>query len=82
MISNLTRNWNAGYRAGRFNDLVTLDVALWTDTQIIVTGFSGPYGQRGWILRNRDRMRVQVWHASTRAGPANYLLTVGPIKNC
>lgn len=84
MISNLTRAWNAGFKAPGFNDLVTLDVGSWTDTQIVVAGFAGLYGQRGWVVRGGDRMRVQVWNAATRAGPASYVLTAGArgIKAC
>jgi hypothetical protein len=82
MISNLTRDWNAGYKAGRFNDLVTLDVGLWTNTQIIVTGFAGPYGQNGWVVKAGDRLRVQVWKTSNYAGPAKYDLIADRIKNC
>lgn len=81
-LSNITRGWTAGFkRLPRFNALVTLDVS-WRDTRIVVTGFAGPYGQRGWVVRPRDRMRVEVWNTATGSGPASSVLTAGSIKRC
>jgi hypothetical protein len=70
-ISDLMENWNAGNTV----DLVTLDVARWTDNEITIQAFTGPYGD-GWSLNNGDLLRIQVWNPQTGAGPAATGVTV------
>jgi Double zinc ribbon/PEGA domain len=67
LITDLTRSWNAGNTNG--NDLVTLKIVRWTDTQITIHGFTGAYG-RGWSLGPGDKVRIQIWNPQTGAGPA------------
>jgi hypothetical protein len=74
-ITDVTRGWNAGYAPG--GDAVTLDVPLWTNSQIIIRGFRGGYGQGSWFLTDGDQVLVRVWNAQTGAGPAMCQLTVG-----
>lgn len=75
-IRDKTAGWAAG-RVTRSNvDAVTLSVAGWTDSRIVVAGFGGAYGGR-WQVNNGDQVEVAVWNAQTGAGPATYDLTVG-----
>jgi hypothetical protein len=73
LVTDLTRNWNAGNSGG--NDLVTLRVARWTETQITLEGFTGAYG-RGWSLSPGDQVRIQIWNPQSGAGPATSNVTV------
>jgi len=73
LITDLTRSWNAGNTNG--NDLVTLKIERWTDTQITIHGFTGAYG-RGWSLGPGDKVRIQIWNPQTSAGPAISNITV------
>jgi len=66
-LSDITRNWNAGHSG----NLVNLIVAEWTDSRIVLQGFSGSYGG-GWSLATGDVLVVQVWNAHSGAGPASF----------
>src|ERR1700676_773643 len=67
LISDVTGNWNAGNSGD--GDLVTLNVTSWTDTRIVIAGFTGAYGDQ-WHLNTGDFVRIQVWNPETRTGPA------------
>jgi hypothetical protein len=75
-IRDNTAHWAAGRIIPVNWDEVTLNVASWTDSEIIVTGFSGAYGKRGWKLSVGDEIEVAVWNPQTRAGPGIYHLRV------
>lgn len=75
-IRDKTAGWAAGRVTRQNIDAVTLNVARWTDTEIVVTGFAGAYGG-GWQLRDGDQVEVAVWNAQTGAGAATFELTVG-----
>lgn len=75
-ITDNTGNWNAGYHG----DLVTLNVASWSDSQISISGFSGSYGSGSWTLHYGDTIYVYVWNPQTGKGPATYTTTVGMDK--
>jgi hypothetical protein len=62
-ISDLTGQWNAGFG----NNPVALNVTSWSDSQIVVQGFTGAYGQNNWVLRAGDQIQVQVWNPQTNA---------------
>jgi hypothetical protein len=66
--------WSAGY----LGDAVTLDVRKWSNDKIVVTGFTGGYGGNGGcsILWPRSDIRLDVWNAQTRSGPATWNGTV------
>jgi hypothetical protein len=70
LITDVSAQWDAGvgetYR-------VTLNVTSWTDTQIIVSGFTGMYGSYGWILSKGDMIDIKV---------ANLLLPAGGMATC
>ncbi|MGD0735017.1 MAG: hypothetical protein ABR976_07705, partial [Terracidiphilus sp.] len=65
--------WYGGYPG----DAVTLSVSSWTDSQIVITGFSGAYGTSAGCIRPGDQLYVKVWNAQTGSGPAYYPITAG-----
>jgi hypothetical protein len=77
MITDVTQNWNAGWSGPSGADLVTLSIRSWTDTQILIQGFTGRYGQENWTLNNEDRVTVKVWNPQTGAGPSSCTQIVG-----
>lgn len=75
-IRDTTSRWAAGRLIPANWDEVTLNVASWTDSEIVVTGFAGAYGQHWWKLNPGDQIEVAVWNPETGTGPATYELTV------
>lgn len=75
-IRDTTVRWAAGRIIPENWDEVTLDVAYWIDSEIVVTGFAGAYGQHWWKLNPGDEIEVAVWNPQTHAGPALYHLIV------
>jgi hypothetical protein len=73
-IGDLTRNWYAGHSG----NWVTLNVQSWTDTQIVVGGFTGQYGMAGttWTLQAGDHAQLRVWSPESGAGPGTFERTV------
>jgi protein involved in polysaccharide export with SLBB domain len=69
--------WYAGYTGGA----VTLAVSSWTDTQIVLTGFSGSYGTDARCIKPGDSLYVKVWNAQTGTGPAYYPITASSGTN-
>jgi hypothetical protein len=76
---------NVGSLEGAFeNDWVTLIVKSWTDSQIVLGGFSGSWGQNSlgetpsgnWTLRVGDQEQIDIWNAQTAKGPASITTTV------
>ncbi len=76
-ITDTTRNWNAGLSNSTGSETVTLNVTSWTDTKIVVAGFTGAYGPSTYSISNGDAMKVKVWNAQTQTGPASFSLTAG-----
>ena len=75
--------WQAGYaNSGQgIDDLVTLSITSWTDSQIVLAGFTGSYGSNGWVLSQGDNLYLSVWNPQTGAGPfncANIFVGAGP----
>jgi Bacterial Ig-like domain (group 3) len=68
--------WQAGYSG--FNDTITLIVNSWSNTKIVLGGFSGAWGEVGfdYTLGVGDPVEVQVWNPQTGAGPSNFDSTV------
>jgi DNA-binding winged helix-turn-helix (wHTH) protein len=75
-IRDLTTHWAAGRIIPWNEDEVMVDVESWTDTEIVVSGFSGDYGVKGWGLAAGDELEVAVWNPQSGVGPALYRLTV------
>ncbi len=66
--------WQAGYESSNPN-LVTLNVAKWANKKIVISGFTGDYGQGPndcWVLLSGQSITINVWNAQTGAGPATW----------
>jgi DNA-binding winged helix-turn-helix (wHTH) protein len=77
-IRNLTGNWSAGRMIPQNSDEVMVDVESWTDTEIVVRGFSGDYGLKGWKLAVGDELEIAVWNPQSGVGPGLFHVTVTP----
>jgi hypothetical protein len=75
-IRDLTANWSAGRMIPQNSDEVMVDVETWTDTEIVVSGFSGDYGMSGWKLTAGDDVEVAVWNPQSGVGPAIFRVRV------
>jgi DNA-binding winged helix-turn-helix (wHTH) protein len=75
-IRDQTAGWTAGRIFDRNYDEVTLTVASWTDSEIVVTGFGSAYSRGFWKLNAGDEIQVAVYNPQTGAGPATYSLHV------
>jgi hypothetical protein len=69
-IRDDTGGWDAGHTSSSEIDSVWLDVSEWTDSKIVITGFTNDYGESGWILNKGDKVTVDVWNWQTGKGPA------------
>ena len=49
---------------------MTLNITSWTNTEIVVSGFTGSYGSGNWKLNSGDIVDVQVWNAQSGEGPS------------
>jgi len=65
--------WYAGYS----RNAITLAVSSWSDSQIVLTGFTGGYGTDGMCIKPGDQLYVEVWNPQTGSGPAYYPFTAG-----
>jgi hypothetical protein len=77
-IRDKTLGWAAGRLIPQNWDAVMVDVESWTDTEIVVSGFSGDYGRNGWKLNPGDMVEVAVWNPQSGVGPALYRVKVSP----
>jgi DNA-binding winged helix-turn-helix (wHTH) protein len=75
-IRDKTAHWAAGRIIPWNWDEVMLDVESWTDSQIVLSGFSGSYGEQGWKLNTGDELEIAVWNPQSGAASAVYGLTV------
>ncbi|HUY14706.1 MAG TPA: winged helix-turn-helix domain-containing protein [Terriglobia bacterium] len=75
-IRDQSFHWAAGRIVPENPDDVTLTVTRWTDSEIIVAGFGGDYGDATWELHPADKIEVTIWNPETGAGPATYTLDV------
>jgi len=71
--------WEAGYTG--YNDTITLIVNSWSNTKIVLGGFSGAWGEAGYdyTLAVGDPVEVQVWNPQTDAGPSDFYSTVSTV---
>jgi len=69
-------HWQAGYSG--YDDTVTLIVNSWTNSKIVLGGFSGQWGEFNYVLNLGDSVQVEIWNAQTGAGPATAYATVSP----
>jgi hypothetical protein len=85
-LADLTGSWNAGWHepGSPYSDTITLSVVSWNDTEIVLGGLAGAYGEvfdTGGVhydfnLHPGDQVRVRVWNAQTSSGPAVFLAAV------
>lgn len=75
-ILDTTGGWSAGLINNSQDDTVTLDVASWNKKKIVITGFTGAYGQSYFVLHKGDSLTVNVWNAQSHNGPATINTTV------
>lgn len=61
-IHDMTRGWNAGWNHPG-HDWVGVVVTLWSDSQIIISGFTGMYGLP-WRFQPGDQVQIEVWNPS------------------
>jgi hypothetical protein len=71
-IRDKTAGWSAGRIIPQNSDDVTVDVASWIDSEIVVSGFSGDYGKGTWKLAAGDKIEIAVWNPQSGTGPALY----------
>jgi hypothetical protein len=45
-------------------DSVTLNYQSWSDSQIVINGFAGAYGQGNNVLQNGDPVTIVLWNSS------------------
>ena len=74
-ITDLTTGWSAGNSEScgpiyGCPDPVALAVSSWTDSQIVIIGFTGGYGK--YTLNTGDHTELFLWNPQTGVGPATY----------
>lgn len=69
-IWDLTGKWSAGLDNASQDDSVWLDVTSWSDSAIVITGFTGDYGESYWTLKKHDHLEINVWNPQSDDGPA------------
>jgi hypothetical protein len=69
-IRDKTGAWDAGHISSSETDSVWLDVTQWSDSKIVITGFTNDYGQENWVLNKGDHLEVYVWNPKDGNGPA------------
>jgi len=75
-VRDKTRGWAAGRIIAQNTDEVMVDVEKWTDDEIVIGGFSGDYGKKGWALVEGDKLEVAVWNPQSGSGPATFRAAV------
>lgn len=79
-IGNETADWEAGHLVPHNWDEVMLDVESWSESEIVITGFSGDYGKGRWKLNEGDELEIAVWNPQNGDGPALYKTKVVEVK--
>lgn len=69
-VRNVSAHWAAGRMIPLNWDEVMVDVTSWSDSEIVLSGFSGSYGRGGWKLTSGDKLEIAVWNPQSGAGPA------------
>jgi hypothetical protein len=80
-LRDLTTKWAAGRIIPQNWDEVMLDVKAWEDTQIVISGFSGSYGVKGWKLSPNDQIEIAVWNPQSGRGPSTYRTNVTAVAS-
>ena len=79
-VIDANKNWQAGYGF----DAITLVVTSWTDTQIVLGGFSGSYGSGTYTLSANDQIELNIFNPQTGSGPGacNNIYVGGGATTC
>jgi DNA-binding winged helix-turn-helix (wHTH) protein len=75
-IRDETEHWAAGRLVPYNWDEVMVDVESWTENEVVISGFSGDYGVKGWKLNVGDQVTVAVWNPQSGVGPAKFSVAV------
>lgn len=73
-LADKSQNWKAGHT----DNWVTLNIESWSDSQIIISGFAGHYGNHSWLFdpqwsfSSGDLVEIDVWNPQTGNGPAMF----------
>jgi hypothetical protein len=75
-------NWSAGFSGfypslGSFTDTVTLIVESWSNSMIVLGGFSGAWNTSNFTLYAGDQLQFSVFNAQSGSGPGTLTVTVG-----
>jgi hypothetical protein len=76
-INDLTAGWNACWTGDPDTDQVTCNLSSWANGEITFSGFTGVYGQNGWLISPGDQIEVQVWNPQSSENPATYTVVAG-----
>ncbi len=76
-ISDLTTGWAACWTDGHGEDWVTCNISSWTDNEITFSGYTGYYGQDGFVVTDGQDIEVQVWNPQSGNGPATCQVVAG-----
>jgi serine/threonine protein kinase len=76
-LSDLTTGWGACFTDGHGSDWVTCNISSWTNNYITFSGYTGSYGQDGFVVNQGDRIEVQVWNPQSGYGPATCQVVAG-----
>jgi hypothetical protein len=69
--------WGAGYSPRK--DTVGLLVKSWSNTEIVLTGFTKAWGEHNWTLHKGDKEQIKVWNWQSNpftSKPATTTVTV------
>jgi hypothetical protein len=76
-LSDLNTGWAGCWTDGHGEDWVTCDISSWTDHEVTFSGYTGYYGQDGFVVAKGDRIEVQVWNPQSGYGPATCQVVAG-----
>lgn len=81
-IYDATRRWEAGWDHCQNGcpDEVSVAVAKWSNSRIVIDGFSGHYGWFWWKFHPGDHIVISVWNPQTGDEPASYSLMIPAIS--
>lgn len=69
--------WHACYTNDAPADFVTCNITSWTNTSITFSGFTGQYGQNGWVVNQGNTLLINVWNPQTNQGPGTCTVIAG-----
>ena len=78
---NFVDNSGVTFSAGTGGDAIGLSISSWTNTQVVISGLTGAYGDFGWVLNSGDKVTISVSNPQTNAGPytcTNIIVGAGP----